>query len=448
MISHKIRISLLLGTVLILLSAEMGAAQQKAPEYVREAVNKIKSVLTDNSGDVIDTFIEKDIAHSETLDIGALRERLQKMRAIVEGKWENIEIRPDPEGIKLLIGEVEKTGHIKVIMDKKGIYNLYLVEPPDPITFSKANVDSIFRQLEHKGFAGLAYFHIDGKILYNKGFGLASKARNVPNTTETIFGIGSRPIDFTKAAIHLLEQRGQIRQDNTIDKYFDNVPSDKRSMTIRHLMTGRSGLPDFFHTSQDWDPDLAWIDRKTAERRILSQQLLFEPGTDQQHSHAAFVLLAALVERVADQSYFDFLDQNIFQPAGMNHTNEYGKAGDHKLGDFAVGYGSQSVGLPNIPPNWGPTSWLIKGSGGMYSTLDDLLTFYQYLRSGEVLEPEHREPFEKSYVTLDGSVRGFELFNIYLANGNEAYIFLNNPKDRQQMRELFRAATDFVKQKE
>lgn len=78
----------------------------------------------------------------------------------------------------------------------------------------------------------------------------------------------------------------------------------------------------------------------------------------------------------------------------MNHTNEYGKTSGHKLPDFAVGAGPQKVGLPNIPPNWGPTSWLIKGSGGMYSTLEDLLKFYDYVRSDSLFETKYRKQFE------------------------------------------------------
>lgn len=251
-----------------------------------------------------------------------------------------------------------------MLIGKEGVKDLYFVAPPDPITLTRENLAKTFINLEEKGMAGVVCVQVDGELLLKKGFGMANDSLGVPNTTETIFGIGSRPIDFTKTAIHLLEQQGKIDQDDTIEKYFDRAPSGKRAVSIRHLMTGRSGLPDFFHTNQDWDPDLAWIDRAAAVDRILNQPLLFKPGTDRRHSHAAFVLLAALIEKVSDTPYYTYLDQSFFNPAGMRHTNEYGKTGGHSVSDFTVGGRPQRTGLPNIPPNWGPASWLIKGSGG------------------------------------------------------------------------------------
>ena len=82
-------------------------------------------------------------------------------------------------------------------------------------------------------------------------------------------------------------------------------------MTIQHLFSGQSGLPDFFDTEEDWDPDLGWVDRETAVQRMLSQELLFEPGTDRSHSHGAFGLLAAIVEIVSGQTYYDFISKNF-----------------------------------------------------------------------------------------------------------------------------------------
>ena len=381
---------------------------------------------------------------SKGTDRAELFNHLKTIRRQVPKQWNGINVTPQPKGIQLSITGNAESIYINIALDKNGIHGLTLADPPDPITLNRDNLDETFAKLESDGMAGVAYVQQNGEVLLKKGFGMANKQLEIPNATSTIFGVGSRPIDFTKAAIFLLEQRGKLNRDNTIDRYLDDVPTDKAAISLRHLMTGQSGLPDFFHTSEDWDPDLQWIDRETAVNRLLNQQLLFEPGEDRQHSHGAFVLLAALVEKISGQSYFDFLHQNFFEPAEMNHTNEYGEASEHKLTDFAVGAGPQKVGLPNIPPNWGPISWLIKGSGGMYSTLDDLLKFYDYVRSDALFETKYRKQFESPTVNLDGSVRGFELFNAYHPSGNQAYIFLNDPENTNQMRELFRAMEQFI----
>lgn len=309
---------------------------------------------------------------------------------------------------------------------------------------TEENADEIFDRIEAEGFSGVIYLKLNQIEVLKRPFGMANEEFGIENRLSTIFAIGSRPIDFTRAAILLLDQRGEVSISDPINNYFDDVPKDKQTMQIHHLMSGESGLPDFFDTASDWDPDLAWVDRETALERILNQELLFEPGSDRRHSHVAFGLLAILIERVSGIDYFDFLNSNFFEPAGMTRTYEYGFAGDFSLSDFAVGDGPQSIGLPNIPPNWGPTSWLIRGSGGMYSTLDDLLKFYSFVRSVKVLDTNHNRTLKNPSVNLDGSVRGFELFSAFQPEGSEAYLFLNNIPDMETTRHLFKEIEDLV----
>lgn len=128
----------------------------------------------------------------------------------------------------------------------------------------------------------------------------------------------------------------------------------------------------------------------------------------------------------------------------MEQTGEYGETLGFSINQFAEGDGPQRVGLPNIPPNWGPTSWLIKGSGGMFSSLNDLLKFYDYIRSGKVLDKMHSQIFRQTSVSLDGSDRGFELFSAYFPPDNEVYLFVNAKNDREKLRQLFLALEKFV----
>lgn len=306
------------------------------------------------------------------------------------------------------------------------------------------NVCQYFDKAEEQGLAGVVYVKIDGEVVCQRAFGKANKELGIPNTLNTVFGTGSRPIDYTVASIYLLDQQGLISLDDKLGKFFEQVPDDKQSITIRYLLSGQSGLPDFFHTDDDWDPDLAWVDRQTAVTRMMGQQLLFKPGTDRRHSHGAFGLLAAIIERVSGETYYSFITKNFFEPADMTRTGEYGDSKGLNLSDFAEGGGPQIVGVPNIPPNWGPTSWLIKGSGGMYSTLDDLLKFYRYVRSENVLDSDHNPIFNQPAVNMDGSDRGFELFSAYIPPGNEIYLFLNNQDDRDQTHQLIEALEGLV----
>ncbi|MBN1186987.1 MAG: beta-lactamase family protein [Bacteroidales bacterium] len=425
-------------------------AQNQAPEFIINAVRNIERMVSSNDDAAILTLIEESMVKTANNDRNALVEKLKIIRKEMSGLVDDISVEPEQDGVLMIMSSGKVTKHLRILIDFKeeAISDLFIIDSPKPMNVTVDNLTETFDQLEKEGMAGIIYVKLNGEVVIKRAFGLANKDLGLPNTLNTIFDTGSRPIDFTVAAIQLLDQNGIISIEDKISKYFNYVPKDKSSMTIHHLLTGQSGLPDFFHTDDDWDPDLAWIDRETAVERLLCQKLLFEPGTGRSHSHGAFGLLAALIEVVSNKSYYDFIRENFFESAGMHRTGEYGEIKELTVSNFAAGGGPQIVGLPNIPPNWGPTSWLIKGSGGMYSTLDDLLKFYSYLRSGKVLDETHSKLFRQSSIQVDGSDRGFELFSAYTSPNNEIYLFLNEIGTREKSRQLFRALERLVEPQE
>lgn len=204
----------------------------------------------------------------------------------------------------------------------------------------------------------------------------------------------------------------------------------------------QSGLPDFHHNETDQDRDLDWIDRNEAEKRIFSQPLLFKPGSDRSHSHSAFVLLAALVERVSSVSYEEFLKTRFFEPAGILRTGMYGNAGGHEASVFAVGSGPDIVGEPNIPPHWGKTSWLVMGSGGMYSSLEDLKKFFDFARRSEIEGLSRR--FSGKGVGLGGSDRGYHVVHVFSGRDNEALLLMNSGGQVPRVRAITKALEQLV----
>ncbi len=389
----------------------------------------------------IDQFMETSTKMSEMI------QNLDNIREEVRGLRDGIDVSEDEKGSILAFSANDVEKHIRIEFDYQSgkVSDVYFTKGPEKLDLTFDELEETFKNLEEEGVAGLVWIRYHGEDRYLKGFGWANKQEQTRNSPSTIFAIGSRPIDFTVAAIQLLDQRGVISVDDKISKHFENVPIDKENMTIQHLLSGRSGLIDFFHIETDWDADLHYIDRNTAVNRILNSKLLFTPGTSREHSHTAFGLLAALVEIKSGMSYYEFLTENFFAPAGMERTGEYGDRKDLTIADFAVGGGPQFIGLPNIPPNWGPTSWLIKGSGGMYSSLEDLQRFYKLVRSEQVLDNKHNRFFRGASANLDGSMRGFELFSAYEPPNSEVFLFLNQPGDPAKRRQLFRALENLIK---
>ncbi len=291
----------------------------------------------------------------------------------------------------------------------------------EPVTW-----DTLAERLDQeveKGASGAVLVARDGEIILRREFGLADRERARPVTATTVFGLGSIPIDFTRAAILKLVDDGRLKLTDPLSTFFSDVPGNKAAITIRQLMTGRSGLPNFHHRAElDDDFDLTWIDRNEAIRRIFEQPLLFKPGTDQSPSHSSFVLQAAIVEVVSGQTYGEYLNETFFTPIGMKRTGFYGDKTRFKESDMAVGYGESKVGNKNMPMYWGPTSWLIMGSGGMVSTIDDLNAWIQAMYAGEFLSPASMEVF--GYEARAGGIsdRGFLVSYAHNAEGTVIYL--------------------------
>ncbi|NNE44877.1 MAG: beta-lactamase family protein, partial [Gemmatimonadetes bacterium] len=268
-----------------------------------------------------------------------------------------------------------------------------------------------------------------GEIVLHEGYGLANREAGIPVTPRTVFGLGSIPIDFTHVALLKLMEEGKLSRDDRVTEFFPDVPEDKRSITVGHLMTGASGLPDFHDLPEDRDPDHSWIDRDEALRRMFGQELLFAPGTQREHSHSAWGMLAAIVEVVSGKSFRDYTSEVIYEPAGMVDT---GFNGDPVPADrLAIGYSSRTDGEQNAPPHWGPTSWLVMGSGGQVSTAADLYRFQKALREGRLLgEASVRRYFGPT--DGDGMARAGDQYGFwcgYSQGADSKFIVLSNNGD-------------------
>lgn len=302
-----------------------------------------------------------------------------------------------------------------------------------PLTWD--NLESEIDAAAEQGFEGAILVTRNGKIVLHKAFGFSNREKKIKNRPNTVFAIGSAPIDFTHASILILKDQGRLAFSDKITKFFDDVPADKTEITIRQLMTGKSGLPDFHDLPSDKEPDHTWIDRGEAIKRIMTQDLLFDPGKGDRHSHSAWGLLAAIVEVVGKKSYQDFTNANLYEPAGMKDTGFFGdKVPEDKI---AVGYGHRKSSEPNSPPNWGKTSWLVMGSGGQISTLMDLYRWEVAIRSGKILTPESTARFvgKGNRISADGDMYGFEFMHSH--NPKCMFMLISNTISDRKKRKKF-----------
>lgn len=296
------------------------------------------------------------------------------------------------------------------------------VDDPPPVSWETLPARMAWEA--NNGFAGVVLVVRDGSIVFHEAYGLANREKKIPMRPDTILGIGSTPIDFTKVSILRLAEEGRLSLSDPITKFFEGVPEDKRAMTLDHLMTGRSGLEDFHDVPTDRDPDHSWIDRDEAVRRILGGKLLFPPGTSRRHSHSGYGLLAAVVEIASGKSFAEFTREKIYEPAGMTDTRFFGEP--YPEDRMAIGYGPRKDGEINAPPYWGKTSWLVMGSGGQVSTAMDMVRFNRAIHGGLLLSPESVRRFvgPESQMLVGGDAYGFEI--MYTAGARSFMIVMGN----------------------
>jgi hypothetical protein len=387
---------------------------------VRQTRTMATEHMLDSQGDdALRQFSQEHLAPAYRQSFGseeALLAHLRELRAQVAPVGGVGLMLDDTGGIELHISNRERKSVVAMRLEvdpPHRILALELTESEAKDGGPRISWETLEESLEDaaaKGFCGSVLAVRGGEVVLDRGFGHADPDGRYPVTPETLFAIGSTPIDFTHGAILKLEEMGKISLSDPLSKYIQDVPMDKRGITLEHLRTGRSGLINFPGIPEiDENLDLSWIDRDEFLRRVFAAPLMFEPGSSEQHSHCAWGVLAAVVEIVSGQSYEEFLGEHFFNPAGMERTGNYPLAQRFPAAEIAVGLGGSTWGTVNSPAHWGETSWLVLGSGGMVSTPRDLYRWQQFLSSGKAFGKAAQRKYGIGGVFLGegGNDRGF-----------------------------------------
>lgn len=186
------------------------------------------------------------------------------------------------------------------------------------------SIDPVFKvwgQTHQPG--GVAGIIKDGKIVYQKGFGVANLETHAAITPQTKFQLGEMSKQFTTLAILLLEEQGKINSDDDIRKYLPELPEYKYAVTIRHLLNHSSGLYNINKIYTVIHGDGQARTQAEALQLIASQKTLsFEPGTgfSFHESVTESVLMAEIVAKSSGQSFANFVKNEIFEPLGMKNS--------------------------------------------------------------------------------------------------------------------------------
>lgn len=249
-----------------------------------------------------------------------------------------------------------------------------------------ARADSALKEAESRGFSGVVLVRKDGRVVLERGYGLANRAKEIGFTPSTVVQIGSNTKDFTAVAILQMKERGLLDLSDPLSKFFPSAPADKRGITIQQLLDHRAGFPIGL------GPDFDQVTRQQLIDAAMDFQLLFTPGARENYSNTGYALLAAVIEQLSGKSYDEYVRDNILQPLGLKDTGFH--LPSFREERLAHGYRSngEDVATTVLRPHAadGPF-WNLRGNGGMLSTVSDMSRFYEALfETDKLLKPETR----------------------------------------------------------
>lgn len=223
---------------------------------------------------------------------------------------------------------------------------------------------------------GVVLVSQNNQVVFSKAYGLASIAYTIPNTTTTVFNIGSVSKQFTAMGILLLQQEGKIGLDDDIRKYLPDMNPFGKPITIRHLLHHTSGLrgaPEFFGLAGWREGDA--ITNEDFYRYICKQKALnMETGSAYMYTNSGYILLAKIIETVTQQSFKTWMQDKVFKPLALDATFIEEDA-SNILPNVATSYEEVGPSQFKSVENYDQTY----GASNVYSTSADLLQWTQHL---------------------------------------------------------------------
>ena len=276
-------------------------------------------------------------------------------------------------------GETNKSMLMEAIMDKKTM------------------IEKLVRDAHEKaGFTGTWLYAEKGEIVSSGAIGINDLEKGTPISEDMVFDLASVTKQFTAAAVMLLKRRGLLSLDDEITKFFPGLPFP--GVTVRNLLTHTGGLPDY----EDWITETATAEGTIPGNDIMIRFLCesgegpeFAPGEKWEYSNTGYCVLAQIIEKVSGVPFEEFLEQNIFIPAGMTSTKIYHRRKDGiEVPNLALGMVYED-GRYLLPDDSESNNYVVpldgvNGDGLVHSNIFDLLRWDRVLRDGTILTLEEQ----------------------------------------------------------
>jgi len=233
----------------------------------------------------------------------------------------------------------------------------------------RESLDNIFSDWDQPITPGCALGIIqEGKLIYARGYGMANLEYDIPNSSTSVFRIGSTSKQFTAACIVLLHEQGKLSFDDRLSTFFPDFPEYADEITVAQLLSHTSGIRDYLtlsYLSGLGDNDF-YTDEDVMQWLINQEETNFNPNDEFLYSNSGYRLLGQIVKKTSGQDMAEFAEKNLFSPLGMKNTHFHN---DHNLivRNRASGYVPSGDGY-----EISMTTLDMIGDGGIFTTIEDL----------------------------------------------------------------------------
>ncbi len=252
----------------------------------------------------------------------------------------------------------------------------------------------------------------DGKIIFEKAYGLASLQPKRKMKTNMVFPIASMTKQFTSAAILQLVEQGKMSLQDTIQKYVSYYPTKKYAITIHHLLSQTSGIPDYFDVDEE---EFGLLSQEHTPKQLIDYYrdypLNFKPGDKWEYSNSNYPLLGAALEKVTGMPLKDYLEQYLFKPLNMNSSGLW-YTKHIKKKRIPTGYNIKQGKLYEGPNMVGSALY---ASGGIVSSVDDLFLWNRALRNKNIISEYVVEQLIKENINNSEDTTGYG-YGFFLRN--------------------------------
>ncbi len=308
-------------------------------------------------------------------------------------------------------------------------------------------------------FSGVVCVLKDHSIVHKKAYGYADINTKTLNTCSTKFAIASNTKMFAAVAIMILQEQNKLQVHDPLNKY---IPGASDTITIHHLLTHTSGLPDY---GKHWDDIAHCTTIKEMADKIKNWDLEYIPGSKYAYSNTGYLLLAHIIESVANMSFSAFLLEHIFAPLQMCNSGSINDKAYTK--NKAIGYQMYNNAVIPAPPLHNLLT--LTATGNIFSSIDDMRVWIESLFTYKIINAQSLatlisphvamtsspdrfygygcfidKRLGKRFIEHSGCLRGFLSKVIHFVDDNITIIVLTNIEDREQVDVLFDGLPDLA----